>query len=498
MESLASLTRLILMIPVTCLAYAFYRVVYNVFFHPLREYPGPWHRGASRLPYTISIFRGDVTFRVKALHDKYGNVVRITPDTLSYTDSQAWSDVYSLKKTGSSGNLPKDPKFYVAAPDTSTANDADHRRLRRVQAHAFSEKALTMQESFIQQHTDRYIKCLARAAQEADGVVDVVKWVNFLTTDLIGDLSFGETFGGLASGRLHPWLESVFTTLKTFTFIREFLRLPSWATRLAVACIPKHMLEHQRSAVAFGADAARARIERGSGKPDFMHYILRHEKDDEKGMSPDEIYMAAITFIVAGSETTATMISGTVYLLLQHPDVLHRLVSVIRTDFPAIDDMNLVNLQQHEYLNAVIKEGLRLYPPAADFLFRTSGGQSVVVAGRVVPPKTSLTMNLWAMYRDPTNFHRPLEFIPDRWLKDAPAEFDKDDRACFKPFSVGPRDCIGKNLAYAEMRLILAKMAWSLDLLSVEPDSQGWIEKQKIFGLWEKPPLNVKLAPRVR
>lgn len=129
-----------------CLVYAFYRVVYNVFFHPLRQYPGPWHRGASRLPYTISIFRGDVTFRVKALHDKYGKVVRITPDTLSYTDSQAWSgmwmvcrsvsqsllilafflsisvfscaDVYSLKKTGSSGNLPKDPKFYVAAPDT--------------------------------------------------------------------------------------------------------------------------------------------------------------------------------------------------------------------------------------------------------------------------------------------------------------------------------------------------------------------------------------------
>lgn len=79
-----------------CLAYAFYRVVYNVFFHPLREYPGPWHRGASRLPYTISIFRGDVTFRVKALHDKYGKVVRITPDTLSYTDSQAWSGMWMV------------------------------------------------------------------------------------------------------------------------------------------------------------------------------------------------------------------------------------------------------------------------------------------------------------------------------------------------------------------------------------------------------------------
>ncbi|TLD10708.1 hypothetical protein PgNI_06547 [Pyricularia grisea] len=502
MEALESLTRLAFIIPVTCLVYAFCRAVYNVFFHPLRKYPGPWYRAASRLPYTISIFRGDVTFRVKELHDKYGQVVRITPDTLSYTDGQAWSDIYSLKKTGNSGNLPKDPKFYVAPPDSvdtiSTANDVDHRRLRRAQAHAFSEKALSMQESFIQQHTDRYIRSLEREAQEADGVVDIVKWVNFLTTDLIGDLSFGEAFGGLESGRLHPWLESVFTTLKVFTFIREFLRLPAWATKLAVACIPKQMLEHQRSAVAFGAEAAKKRIERGSDKPDFMHYILRHEKDDEKGMSPDEIYMAAITFIVAGSETTATMISGTVYLLLQNPNVLRKLASIIRTDFPEINDMNLVNVQQHEYLNAVVKEGLRLYPPAADFLFRTSGNESVMVAGQLVPPRTSLTMNLWAMYRDPTNFHRPLEFIPERWLKDAPPEFENDDKACFKPFSVGPRDCIGKNLANAEMRLILAKTVWSLDLLSVESNSQGWIERQKIFSLWEKPPLNVKLAARVR
>lgn len=65
-------------------------VVYNVFFHPLRAYPGPWYRAASRLPYTISIFRGSVTHKAYELHQKYGQVVRITPDTLSYTCSQAW------------------------------------------------------------------------------------------------------------------------------------------------------------------------------------------------------------------------------------------------------------------------------------------------------------------------------------------------------------------------------------------------------------------------
>ena len=133
-----------------------------------------------------------------------------------------------------------------------------------------------MQESFLQKYTDQYISCLRRESQRCKGVVDIVKWVNFLTTDLIGDLSFSESFGGLDTGALHPWLQSTFTTLKAFTFIREILLLPSWMTNAAMACIPKHMLEHQRSAVAFGAEAAQRRISRGSDQPDFLSYILKH------------------------------------------------------------------------------------------------------------------------------------------------------------------------------------------------------------------------------
>jgi cytochrome P450 len=139
------------------------------------------------------------------------------------------------------------------------------------------------------------------------------------------------------------------------------------------------------------------------------------------------------------------MISGTVYLLLNSPHVLSKITSIIRSDFPTQSDLSHVNLQQHGYLNAVLKEGLRLYPPAPDYLFRATTSESAIIAGRVVPPHTSLTMNLWAAHRDPINFHRPLEFIPERWLKDAPAEFDGDDRAVFKPFSLGPRDCLGKK-----------------------------------------------------
>ncbi|KAJ8124646.1 hypothetical protein O1611_g8994 [Lasiodiplodia mahajangana] len=477
------------------------------------------------------------TTQIKALHDKYGQVVRVAPDSLSYTCSQAWSDVYALKQSNQTGNLPKDPKFYIRAPgnpdyggpyahypqndfylqtgqlayltcleveivlrimcvwptvpDTiSSAGDADHRRLRRLQAHAFSEKAIMLQETYLQDHTRKFINRLRDEASRKNGIIDLAKWVNFLTTDVIGDLSFGESFGGLDTGKLHPWLDTLFTTLKTFTFIREILRLPPPIIKASLACIPRAMREHQQGAVAFGAEAARRRMAQKTDRPDFMSYMMRHNDDGSRGMSQSELEMAAITFIVAGSETTATMISGTMYLLICNPTVLSNLTKKIQSDFPAPSDLTGINLQKHKYLNSVLKEGMRLYPPAPDTLFRTTQDHPAMVAGKLVPPHTSITMNLWAAGRDPVNFHRPLEFIPERWMEDACPEFRKDDKAAFKPFSTGPRDCIGKNLAWAEMRLILAQLVWTFDFLGVEPESRQWIERQKIFSLWEKLPLN--------
>jgi cytochrome P450 len=193
-------------------------------------------------------------------------------------------------------------------------------------------------------------------------------------------------------------------------------------------------------------------------------------------MTHRELGLTATTLIVAGSETSepttsistsiststsimqesqaktkspnnaaSTLISGLVYLLLSNRPVLDKLTSIIRRDFSPTETSSLTKLQQHEYLNAVLKEALRLYPPAPDMLFRTTTNEPATVAGRTVPPHTSVTMNLWAAHHSSENFHRPTEFLPERWMENAPAEFHQDDRAVFHPFSIGPRDCLGKK-----------------------------------------------------
>ena len=99
------------------------------------------------------------------------------------------------------------------------------------------------------------------------------------------------------------------------------------------------------------------------------------------------------------------------------------------------------------------------------------------------------------MYHHSAHFTDPFAFHPERWLGD-PA-FTGDCREAFQPFHVGPRNCIGKNLAYVEMRLILVRVLWNFDLRIAE-DSLDWMSRQKVFNLWEKGKLNVHLTPVVR
>lgn len=101
----------------------------------------------------------------------------------------------------------------------------------------------------------------------------------------------------------------------------------------------------------------------------------------------------------------------------------------------------------------------------------------------------------WAINHRPSYWTQPEEFIPERWTGDK--RFQNDQFDAMQPFSVGPRNCIGRNLAYAEMRLILARLLLDFDLTLAE-DSRDWLASQKCYSLWDKPSLNVHLTPVTR
>jgi cytochrome P450 len=218
---------------------------------------------------------------------------------------------------------------------------------------------------------------------------------------------------------------------------------------------------------------------------------------------------------MAGSETTASLLSGVVYYLLKNPSVLEKLVKEIRSAFPTEDAINIANVSSLKYELAVLQEGLRIFPPgeqpqvqvhvASEILRqgslvsnqpqRITNLQGNMIIGRFVPGGTLVSVSHWACYHSAENFQDPYDFAPERWLD---GERYKDDRKnALQPFSLGPRNCLGINLAYAEMRVILARLVWNFDMELCE-QSKNWVKGMKVFMIYQRPPLMVKLTPVVR
>jgi cytochrome P450 len=128
---------------------------------------------------------------LNSLHERYGDVVRIRPNALSFSGSQAAKDILT-NKTGR-GQLQKDQEIYSKHPNgfysiLAVPSDTDHSRYRRLLSHGFSEKAIREQESVVNAYVDLLIRKLHKRAR--DGPQDMVAWFNWTTFDLIGDLTF--------------------------------------------------------------------------------------------------------------------------------------------------------------------------------------------------------------------------------------------------------------------------------------------------------------------
>ena len=368
--------------PLKVVAYFILRAAYRITFHPLANFPGPKLRGVSHLPHAFSGFKGRQPFDVRDIHKRYGRVVRIAPDTLSFITARSWKDIY--------GNGPGRPfpvhDYVPLRPDVSdllTASVADHARQRKAFSHAFSEKAVRGQEPIIASHLDRFIDRLQRRAKEEPNI-DIVKWLEFLTFDIIGDLALSTQFGCVENSMFHPWISLLMKVFKAVAYVENAKAFGSLFPLLMLFA-PFQDLKKFKDHVRMSAEKVRQRLAGGedSTRSDIWTYVLRHK--DEKVLSVPEMEVNGALILLAGTETMSTALSGTLYLLSTNPEALDRLRNELDSHFTAEADINIAAVAKLPYLQAVLDEGLRMYPPFPGDLKRKVPCGGATVNGYQIP-----------------------------------------------------------------------------------------------------------------
>ncbi|KAL4781971.1 cytochrome P450 [Aspergillus varians] len=464
------------------------KFIYNIWLHPLSRYPGPRTWAASSIPISRAQLRGDSHLLIEKLHNRYGSVVRIAPNELSFISAPAWSDIYG--RSAGRTPLPRDKTFFnemLVSPQTITmANDENHARLRRSMAPGFSPRALRDQEPIIQKNVNLLIAQLEKRA--AQGLLtDLRDWYNFATFDLIGDLAFGESFGSLETSRAHDWVGFVLEHFYVSSLLQVVHRFRP-LNRMIACLIPKSSMERRETHDRLTKEKVTKRFGMAVERPDFTHHMLQAAERGD--ITVQEVEKQASILILAGSETTAVTLSFVTYLLIQDQRVQEKLRREIMETFQKEDEVDLLSVNKLEYLQAVIQEALRLFPPITNGFPRQVSRAPAIVDGSFVPSQVTVNVHHWTAYRSEQNFALPSEFWPERWLGDG--RFNRDVRGVFQPFSVGPRNCIGRQFAYDAMKLILAKVLWRFEM-SLADESRGWLEGQKSFVSFHQPPLMVKL-----
>lgn len=263
---------------------------------------------------------------------------------------------------------------------------AGHAAQKKQFNHAFSDRALTEQESLIGKYLHQLVHVVRKNIATGNGTaeVDIAKLYNFTTFDIMGDLTFGEGLGQLETGVESSWVPAVFVTFKFLSTCTLDHNLPTWSSsRMAAdsqphavavrsvmktyplggllysALAPKGIMEACAKHIKNSNDLVTKRLEMGNnGRPDIFGYILRQP---EISMSRPQMNANAAMFMMSGTETTATALTSITWLLLNNPDKLAKVLREIRA-VPEEAGLTSHELKKLVYMNAVIEEGMRREP----------------------------------------------------------------------------------------------------------------------------------------
>ncbi|KAH6961754.1 cytochrome P450 [Ilyonectria sp. MPI-CAGE-AT-0026] len=418
-------------------------IVYNLCFHPFRKFPGPPLARISRIWTRRANFQGLRYMKIHQAHEKYGPVVRIGPNELSFASPSAIRDIYIA------GTFQKEESFYFSKRGYeeehlfSFRNPKAHNQRRKLLSRGYSQSTLLGVEQEIATKIQTLLDTFAGEAADT-------KPSNLLL--------FGEDPKSLELGGEHRVL-SYFREWRPIFIYKEFWpQLEQFGIYL-----PGSLGNNFRKVKAwkeYSVDLIRKSRQNSVVTP-FFRSVLYGEKDRylDRPLTDSEIGEECMSGMFGGTGTTANTFIFLLWATLRHREVVSKLKSELKSAFPStrsvpdyqVGYMKMIQLIGHQvvtmlqtcsqlpYLQAVINETLRMYPTIVAMLPRTAT-QDSIVAGVPVPKGAVVGIQNYTVHRWEPAFPNPEEFNPDRWLDDENTEQRKE---AFVPFSVGARRCIG-------------------------------------------------------
>ncbi|KAE8331454.1 cytochrome P450 [Aspergillus sergii] len=427
--------------------------VYRLFLHPLRSYPGPISCRLTRFIASWHVLKRDSHKWMAELHRQYGDIVRVSPNELSYISASSVEWIHGAK----ANKLARGP-FYAGDPNRpadsmlSTQDLNEHRWRRRGWERGFGTVQLKEYEPRVLKHLEVLVSQLnARDKQ----TINMTNWCEFFAYDVMSDLAFSEDFGMLKEAKPHRYISALHGATRILTIAAQ---TPWVRPLMSLFPVDRQSKLDGKEFARISMDTYRRRKERQPSQRDMFGYLAAKKAEGGRALTEAELIADTSLLIAAGAVSTALCITFIFRYICDDRAKFDRLQKEIDSCWSGESPLQVSALGPNTapYLNGVINESLRLWPPAPNGMQRRTPPEGISVDGSVVPGGTQISVNTMGTQRDERHFTNPDEFLPERWIDaERPKTYNHDTRA-FIPFTVGQFACLGKNLAYQEIRLFMA------------------------------------------
>ncbi|KAJ6440463.1 S-(hydroxymethyl)glutathione dehydrogenase [Purpureocillium lavendulum] len=379
-----------------------------------------------------------------------GPIVRIAPTEVDVCDVNALKTIYTVRETFLKPVWYQHFTTFGKENVFNTNNVEFHRRHRRLLSGPISESSLREYKDLVD---SRCALTLQRMKEDmrSKGAADLFKWWMFFATDVIGEMTFGESFQTLEHGQKTDYVRMLGETGALGVVRSTFPLLTSIASRVPLPFFSK-AVAYSRNLTRYAGESLGRHKKLVEATPELARQtlftnLLKAKEDDM--LTFEELRNEAEVYIIGGSDTTMITLTYLVWLVCRHPAVQSALVKELELLPDGFDEQHL---KDSPYLNQVISETLRLYPAAPSGLPRLVPPGGADLCGYPLPAGVTVCSQAYSMHRDADIFPDPEAFDPSRWA--SPTRAMKE---AFMAFGKGARVCIGIHLAHLELRLATAR-----------------------------------------